>query len=160
MLVLIPQTINGKPLILKLLGELVQKHLQGNVTKYEYIYLGEYTDPPAPKSHWALMTRDVIEVSRSKSYSDQQALITNYSQQVKISYEVPTVLDEAVSIFMEYVRTGNWLYSDSPRTNTMCLEKYGANWQLVVGSFSAAGLNVMFDLRNYWSDVMGSLWKF
>src|SRR3979490_1472708 len=61
LLVLIPETVNGKPLTLKTLGELVQKPLQGHSSKYGYFTIGEYTDLPAPKSHWALMTRDVIQ---------------------------------------------------------------------------------------------------
>jgi hypothetical protein len=159
-LVLIPQTVNEKPLNLKLLGELVQKPLQGNTTKYNYLDLGKYIDPAAPKSHWALMTRDVIEGTRSKSYSSQQALITRYSQQTKAAYEVPTVLDAAVCIFMEYVRTGTRLYSDSPRTYTRCQEKYDPKWQqLVVGGFSAAGLRVRdsHDISNGESHGVGGL---
>jgi U-box domain-containing protein len=142
LLVLIPKTVNGRPLNLKFLGELVQKPLQGNATKYKNFYLGEYTDPPAPKSHWALMTRDVVEGSRGRSYSDQQKLMTDNNQKAKLPYEIPTVLDAAVCIFMEYVRTGTRLYSDNPYTFTWCQEKYDANWYLVVGGFSAAGLFV------------------
>jgi hypothetical protein len=146
-LCLIPQTVNGKPLNLKLLGELVQTPLQGNASKYGYIDLGEYTDPSAPKSHWALLTRDVIEGSRRKHYSQQQALI-----QAKPPYKVPTMLDAAVCIFMEYVRTGTRLYSDSPWTYTRCQEKYNSRVQLVVGGFSSSGLYV---ISSYFAEHYG-----
>jgi hypothetical protein len=137
-LCLIPQTVKGKPLNLKLLGELVQMPMQGNTTKYNRFFkLGEYNDSCSPKSHWALLTRDVIEGSRSKPYSEQQALI-----QVNPFYEVPTILDATVCIFMEYVRTSTRLYAYNPWTYTRCQEKYNARWQLVVGGFTTAGLIV------------------
>ncbi len=137
LLVLIPQTINGKSLTLKMIGELIQKPLQGTPTKYIDFYLGQYTDPPAPPSHWALLTRDVIEGSRNKNYDQQQVLI-----KAKAPYEVPTILDATVAILTEHVRTGNRLYYDSPYIYTRCQEKYDKDWQLVFGCFGAAGLHV------------------
>jgi hypothetical protein len=154
-LCLIPQTVNGKPLNLKHLGELVQKPLQGNATKYHYFRIGKYKDPSAPKSHWALLTRDVIEGSRRGKFPEQQALI-----QAKPSYEVPTILDATVCIFMEYVRTGTELYADNPLTYTRCQEKCNANNQLVVGGFSAAGLYVSVHATDYEDFGIGSLRKF
>ena len=133
LLVLVPETVNGKPLTLKTLEELVKKPLQGSATQYRYFNIGEYTDPAAPPSHWVLFTRDVIEGSRSKSYPDQQKLLSQKGQGV---YAVPTILDATVCIFMEYVRSGTRLYSDNPYTYTRCQEKYNANWQLVVGGFA------------------------
>ena len=110
LLVLIPETVSGQPLTLKTLGELVQKPRNGGkATKYERCDLGEYVDQPA-QSHWALLTRTVLEGSRNKPYKDQQAIVTGYSQKTQMAYEIPTVLDAAVCNFMEYVRTGTWLY--------------------------------------------------
>jgi hypothetical protein len=153
LLVLIPQTVNGKPLNLKILGELVKKPLQGHATKYSLFNLGTYTDPYIPKSHWALLTRDVIEGSRNKPYREQQALI-------KSPYEVPTILVATVCIFMEYIRTGTKLYNDNPYTLTRCQEKFNANWQLVVGGFSADGLFVSCYNPDYGRDGVGGLRKF
>jgi len=130
-LVFIPETVNGQPLTLKTLGELVKKPLQGPATQYRHFKLGEYTDPAAPPSHWVLMTRDVIEGSRNKSYQDQQTLL---SQKGHGFYAVPTILDVTVCIVMEYVRSGTRLYSNSPCTWTRCQEKYNANRQLGVGT--------------------------
>jgi len=139
LLVLIPQTVNGQPLTLKTLGELIKKPLTGHATQYSNFYLGEYTDPAAPPSHWVLMTSDVIEGSRNKSYPDQQMLL---SQKGQGDYAVPTILDATVCIFMEYIRSGTRLYSDSPWTYSRCQEKYNANWQLGVGGFALGGLGV------------------
>ncbi len=140
LLVLIPQTVNGKPLTLKSLGELVQSPKQGPKTKYDYFsdsVLKEHGDTPAEPSHWVLMTRDVIPGSRKKPYADQQKLVTNVS-----SYQVPKIVEAAICIFMEHARTGARLYGDSPLTYTRCQEKYNKDWQLEVGGFGAAGLYV------------------
>jgi len=153
-LVLIPETVNGQPFTLKNLGELVQKPLQGNSTKYRCFDLGEYTDPAAPPSHWVLMTRNVIEGSRNKYYPDQQTLLSQKSRGV---YAVPNILDVTVCIFMEYVRSGTRLYSDRPWTFTRCQEKYDANWQLCVGGFALDGLDVYCNgVDNEYSYVGGS----
>jgi hypothetical protein len=136
LLVLVPQTVNGQPLNLKTLGELVKKPLTGSATKYRGFYLGEYTDLAAPPSHWVLMTRDVIEGSRNKSYPDQQTLL---SQKGQGDYAVPVLLDATVCIFIEYVRSRTRLYSDSPYTCTRCQEKYNDEWQLGVGGFVPGG---------------------
>ncbi len=138
LLVLVPQTVSGKPLNLKTLGELVKKPFQGPAAQYRFFDIGEYIDPAAPSSHWVLMTRDVIEGScgRKKTYQDQQKLL---NQKGHGDYAVPTVLDATVCIFMEHVRSGTRLYSDSPWTCTRCQEKYDAGWQLVVGGFFASG---------------------
>src|SRR3979490_1280626 len=88
------------------------------------------------------MTRDVIQGSRKKTYSEQQALVTSYSEKTKIPYEVPSILDATVCILMEYIRTGTRLYGNSPWTYTRCQEKWNAHWQLVVGGFVAGGLFV------------------
>jgi hypothetical protein len=143
LLVLIPQTVHDQPLTLKILRELVKKPLTGFATKNFMFELGEYTDPDAPPSHWVLLTRDVIEGSRKKSYPDQQTLLSQKGHGV---YAVPTVLDAAVCIFTEYVRSGIGLYLNSPRpyTYTICQEKHDADFQLVVGGFGPDGLDVSY----------------
>jgi hypothetical protein len=158
LLTLIPQTVNGKPLTLKSLGKLVEAPKQGHFSQYRAFDLGEYTDPSAPVAHWALLTRDVIPGSRNKPYADQQALVASHAQKTRVPYQVPTILDAAVSIFMEYVHSGVFLYGESPWTFTRCQEKYGANWQLVVGGFAPAGLS--FTARASRDIGVGSLRKF
>ncbi len=145
-LVLVPATVNGEPLTLAKMGQLVQNPLQdGRPTKYRYCHLGQHPDGVAPASHWVLMTRDVIPGSRSKSYAAQQELLTRLSQKANVVYEVPRILDATVCLFMEYVRSGAWLYSDNPWTYTRCQEKYNSKWQLVVGGVALDGLDVCDD---------------
>jgi hypothetical protein len=142
-LTLIPQTVKGNPLNLRLLGDLVCESHLGDLLIYSVgNCLGEYNDPSTTASHWALMSRDVIPNSRYKSYADHQKLVQNY---VGYGYQVPTVLDAAVSILMECVSTGTRLYSANPYTYTRCQEKWNRDWQLVVGGFSLSGLSVDCD---------------
>ncbi len=158
-LVLIPETVNGQPLTLKTLGKLVQKPLQGHAAKYNCCELGKYVDQPAP-THWAFLTRTVIEGSRNKLYKDEQAVLAQYSRNTKIDYEIPTVLDATVCNFMEYVRTGTWLYGDNPVTYTWCQEKYNASYNLVVGGGGSSGLSVSYSGGASGSDGVGGLRKF
>jgi len=139
LLVLVPETVDGQSLTLKTLGELVKKPLTGSATQYRHFDLGDYTDPAAPLSHWVLMTRDVIEGSRSKSYQDQQMLLSQKGHSV---YAVPTILDATVCIFIEYVWSGIRLYLYSLWTYTRCQERHDANWRLAVGGFASGGLGV------------------
>ncbi len=171
LLVLVPQMVNGEPLTLKTLGKLILKPRQGRPTQYRDLRyerynllryhnlipdnwhlqrrdpnpfdFGEYTDAPAARSHWALLTRDVIEGSLNKNYSDQKALINEHEVPVvKLRYEVPTILDATVAILMEHVR-GNELNSDfCARRYTRCQERFNKNEQLAVGWCGSAGLSI------------------
>ena len=158
LLTLIPQTVNGQPLTLKTLGELVQKPRKGQPTKYAGFYLGEYADPPAPASHWALLSRDVIPGSRNKSYATQLQLVQQHP-----GYVVPQILDATVSIFIEYLKTGTRLYRNEPWTYTRCQEKYGKDKQSIVGGFAPFGLDVTYYPYSCFDDAyvgVGALRKF
>ena len=144
MLVLIPETVNGKPFNLKTWGKLVK------ASKYRYIWdaiINEHGNQATTKSHWVLMTKDVIEGSRNKNYTDQQALIAEFAKQTEINYEVPNVLDAAIGIFMHYIRFGERLFNadNDLWTYTHCQEK-AKDWQIVVGGFSPAGLSVCYHI--------------
>ena len=151
MLVLIPVNVNGKPLTVKSLGKLVKAPKQGNASKYSYFDLGKYKakDLPVPKSYWVLMTRDVLEGTRSISYAEQTKIVAGFRQKTGIHYEVPRVLEATVCIFMIHASTGTKLYGDSPFTYTRCQEVYREGWQLVAGDFAAAGLDVYDGYRYY-----------
>jgi len=142
MLVLIPQTVNGRPLTLNTLQELIQSPQGGGqATKYQYYYdvaQKELGDQSVPKSYWALITKDVLPNSRNKTYSEQQALI-------KGPYAVPGALEIATGILMHHVQAGERLYSDSPQTYTRCQEKLSNGYRVVVGSFGSSGLLVYHD---------------
>jgi hypothetical protein len=146
LLVLIPATVNGKPFSLTLLGELVQQ-AQGGGYSTQYRYYGSSTkkqfgaqSPPA--SYWVLMTRDVLEDSRGRTYSSQQALLAGHAKRTKLPYELPSVLEAATAILSHYVHSGERLYTDTPCTWTWCRELAHNRFPVVVGGFSSGGLSV------------------
>ena len=159
MLVLIPEMVNGKPLTLATLGELVKIPLKGSSSKYEYFSPGnnnQHRDTPAPKSHWILMTRDVIPDSRYKSYREQQALL-------KSSHRVPKVLEAAVAIFMQNVLGGKHGYSRDPWIFTRCEEAYDTSCQMCVGALCPrGGLYVFYfhDIAYHFFVGVAGVWKF
>lgn len=139
LLTLIPQTVNGQPLTLKHLGDLIQQPLQGFATEFSRCVRGEYINEPAPASHWTLLSRDLIPGSHSESYFALQQLVQQYP-----GYEVPNIFDATVSLLMEHVSNRARLYSGSPMTFTYCQEKYDDNWHLAVGGFSTDGLRISY----------------
>lgn len=62
--------------------------------------LKEQGNQAATQSHWVLMTKDVIEESRDKDYTDQLTLVAKFANQQGINYEVPNLLDATIGIFM------------------------------------------------------------
>ncbi len=138
MLVLIPQTVNGRPLTLNALQELAQHPIgAGFATQYRNYndhVRQEHGGQTVSKSYWALITKDVLPNSRNKNYAEQQALI-------KGPYTVPGALEIATGILMHHVQTGEKLYPDSPNTYTRCLEQVcGNQYRVLVGSFGSSGL--------------------
>jgi hypothetical protein len=127
LLTFIPETIDGKPYDYKVFAEHIYKPLQGHKANNnnDRLRFGSYTYPLAPAGHWVLMTREVVPGSLGKSYADQKKLVHD------VGYQVPTVLDFIVSVFLEYVTTKTDLYGDSPLTYTRCQEKYDKDWQAI-----------------------------
>ena len=97
LLALIPSHVGGKALTLDYLGELIQSPRGGvHGTQYRGDWHAKYVRPAIgsqspDSSYWVLMTRDVLEGSRSKSYQDQCALVARHQ-----GYTVPGVLEAAV----------------------------------------------------------------
>ena len=152
LLVLIPQAVNGKAFCLDSLKELIKSPKTGSKTDYRYYedYVKNELGAKSTSSHWALMTRDVIPDSRSKTYDDQKTLVASHASRSGIPYELPTALDAATAILMEHVQTGNRLYSSDPLTYTRCQEKVNKNqWPAAIGGFSSGGLYVNDSWRGF-----------
>ena len=145
LLALIPSRVGGQPLTLDYLGELIKSPKGGGpATQYAYYWdearkaIGNQSPE---RSYWVLMTRDVLDGSRSKSYQDQCALVADHASRTGLPYEVPGALEAAVVVLLHHVRSGERLYSDEPSTYTRCRESV-SNRPLVVGGFSSGGLDV------------------
>ena len=156
MLVLIPATVNGSPFTLDALEQFIQNPKQGHATKYQCYWdkaKKELGNQSCAKSYWALMTKDVLPYSSSKTYTDQCKLVQNYGQKAKVLYQVPSILEAAASILLEHVQGGTRLYSNNPFTYTHCHDKV-EGFQVAVGGFGPAGFNVDYSRsRGYVDNV-------
>jgi len=142
LLTLVPKTVNGTPLTLKYMGQLIQNPKKGSKTQFDKdtdFYNHEKT--AVDKPHWILMTKDVIPNSRNKSFQDQLKLVKEYN---KMSYELVHLIDAVVAILLEHVSKGTRLYP--VETLTLCQEREqdkGDYGQIMhVGGFSRHGLRV------------------
>jgi F-box-like len=161
MLVRLPKTLNGG-LTLKSLGELAKKYFSASETGYNFIWSGiiqEQGDKSIDKSHWVLMTKDVLPGSRNKSYAEQQKIVAELAKKFLISYEVPETLESAACILSQYFGSNIRLFSDKPWTFTRCKEKV-QDYQTVVGGFAPAGLDVYCDNYDYDDIGVAALRKF
>jgi hypothetical protein len=145
LLTLIPATVGGQPLTLDSFRQLIQQPKEGgHSTKYRY-YDGtnakkEFGGQPAGPSHWALMTRDVVQGSKSKSYADQRTFLEQQAKAVGIPYVLPPILSGVVSTLCHHVATGEKLFpnvlsraSESVQTGQLCVR---------FGYFDTDGLGV------------------
>ncbi len=122
-LVLIPRTVNGKPFNLNALERLIQHPKQGHATRYRSHgwdkLKAEFGDQSPYASYWILMTKDVLPGSTLKTRSSQFQLVDSYSKKAQVPYQVPSALESATSILLEYVQSGTWRI---PFTCTRCQE--------------------------------------
>ena len=179
LLVLIPAKVNGKPYSLNLLSELIQ-HPKGGGHATQYRTYGDllkeaYGTQSPGRSYWVLMTREVLEGSRSKTYADQKALVSGHAKRTQLPYELPGALEAATAMLSHYVRSGERLYTDSPCTYTRCREFQKGNffwtdsagkkhpfdiWYAVVGGFSSGGLDVGYDCHDSHDSGVAGFRKF
>lgn len=144
-LTLIPKSVDGKSFTLNTLEELIQSPRGGgHATEYRYYtdaVRKEFGDQEVSRSYWVLMTTNVLDGSRNKSYREQLTFVKKHAERTGIPYEVPRVLEAATSILMHHAKTGKRLYEDSPLTYTRCQGLSGFKG-LGVGGFSSEGLRV------------------
>jgi hypothetical protein len=143
---LVPEKVDGRPFHLNRLGELIKNPKRGYNTQYKYYsyYAKNSLGTKSLKSHWVLMTKDVIPESRNKPYEDQEALIQEYSERSKVCYGLPEALEIATTILMHYVKTGERLYMSGPQPTYARSREQVDNNELTVaiGGFFSRGLYI------------------
>jgi hypothetical protein len=163
LLVLIPTAVAGRPFNLNLLGELITYPKGGgHATKYECydedVQKALGTQSPA-KSYWVLMTRDVLEGSRRRTYTFQKNQVAHHASHTGLPYALPGVLEAATAILSHYVRSGERLYQeledDAGITCTRCRDLVNDRCCVVVGGFSSEGFGIDVDANNV-HDVYGA----
>ena len=155
LLVLIPATVAGKPFNLNLLEQLIKRPKFGShSTKYECydsdVRQALGTQSPA-RSYWVLMTRDVLEDSRNRTYASQRNLVAHHASRTGLPYAMPGVLEAATVILSHYVRSGERLYRDPEDdygTCTRCRELINGQYCVVAGGFSSEGFGIDVDENN------------
>lgn len=149
MLALIPKSVNKQLLTINSLGALVKTPKEGLPTCYDRTWeelFEEFGNQPVDKTHWVLMTTDVLPGSKlgedpSSSPEQRAALAASYSERAQIEYLLPKVIEAAVCIFTKYFSSGKRVFSDTPWTYTYCQEMIDG-YQPVVGGFAQRGLDV------------------
>jgi hypothetical protein len=146
LLCLIPATVAGDPFSLNLLGELIRQPSGGGLPiKYRFYdsdVQAVFGAQSPTRSYWVLMTRDVLEGSKSKKQEAQNALVAAYARETSLPYVLPSALEAATVILLHYVRSGERLYTDAPCIYTRCQELVNDQYPVVVGGFSSGGLFV------------------
>ena len=157
LLVLIPATVNGAPFSLNLLGELVQRPRVGNYAAIEIEYDNNndnnndnvrrrFGDQSPTRSYWVLMTRDVLEGSRLRTYVEQREFVAEHAGRTGLPYKFPGALEAATAISLHYVRSGERLYAGDYSKNTLlahtytwCREQTSEDISVCVGDFEEGG---------------------
>lgn len=99
-LVLVPRTINGKPLTLRYLAEIMGK----KGVNFAISGGGKRLDKPVDVSHWVLMTKSIIRNTQNKDVNQQRKALV-------LPYHLPDVLDAAVVMSATLMRDDTRLYS-------------------------------------------------
>lgn len=160
-LVLIPQTINGKSLTLNTIKKITKSpqgggHRPRYCNSYDRFVESEFGDEPISSSYWILMTKKLLPNSRimikhrenrsffyessdihEKKYSERQAFL-------KKPYVAPHALEVVTAILMHYTKNGEELYNADTRLERLpsyesksilisCQEKDSTGRHLMVG---------------------------
>jgi F-box-like len=164
MLVWIPKTINGQPLTLNNLGELVKRYfpydMRGYSSGIRSCIVYELGDKPIDKSRWVLMTKNILEESINKNYASQKAIVDDLAKRTLLPYEVPGALEAAVCILAQCFSSETRLLSDDSRKQTYitCQDNVQGS-QVVVGSLAPTGHFFVFNNCVGWNIGVAALRK-
>ncbi len=132
---------------LKVIGKLVGNPKKGNKTGYTRDSCRAISeDRKQEKPHWVWIKKEVI--GRGKSYEQQQELVAKTENKKAPGAKISGLIDTAISVFMEYVRSGEQIFVWDPpvnfgqRTWVRVNEQFKGS-RLGVG-FAPSGLNVHY----------------
>ena len=142
-LTFIPETINGKPLTLTSIDEFIKKYNNTDISNYKYPLsnygisngtVGKY------KAHWVMLSKNVLDGTRNETFEIQKQLVEEKK------FEIPNLIDVVVSLLMHKMKTDEFIYPDGSNghqwTLTRVQEENNRGYRIVVGGFSALGLDV------------------
>lgn len=162
LLTLIPRTVNGQPLNLDTLEQLVQSPKDsGNPSGYTYYNDGvkrEHGSDTPSTPYWFLLTKTCLPDSGDKSFEDECKLVNEVSQKTCLPYRLPLAIEAATSILTTFVKTGRREnFSDDPWAFTRCQEGIeNGQLRVAVGGLTSKGLYVSHgDFRGIRIGVVG-----
>ena len=124
LLTFIPEKVkdieNGKEVLLdnlEVIGKLVGNPKKGNKTGYTIDVWPEAISEKRKqeKPHWVWIKKEVI--GRNKSYDQQQELVAKEENKKTPGANISGLIDTAISVFMEYVRSGEQIFVWDPPVN-------------------------------------------
>lgn len=173
LLVLVPEQIDGKNLTPESLEAWVKAPKEsGNGYSSAYRYFSsdvfEKIKGNCIPSHWVLMTKNAIETKEDKPYSIierlKQTLELINDDEGKLMYEIPSVRDMVVCLFMYHIKTGKRLFGNYPYEYAYCSQDFlnvkkpfKEEELMLVGGYSPSGVRVASSRFNFkGSGVAGS----
>ncbi len=124
LLTFIPEKVkvieNGNEVLLdnlEVIGKLVGNPKKGNKTGYAQGSLQELISEKRKqeKPHWVWIKKEVI--GRNKTYVQQQELVAKEENKKALGAKISGLIDTAISVFMEYVRSGEQIFVWDPPVN-------------------------------------------
>lgn len=154
MLTLIPETINNEMLTLRSIDAFVSKSKNTDITNYIYPHGNSIIDNikvEKVKSHWVLLSKTVLDGTEDQLFETQEELLNIQG------FEIPNLIDTVVSLLMHNRKTGEFVYphpQGCPWKATYVQEMVNYEYRIVVGAFSALGLNIL-SKRNFCYESIG-----
>ncbi len=129
---------------LEIIGKLVTNPIKGNKIGYgpNSWQDGTQRKKNPEKPHWVLISKEII--GRSESYEAQQKLAKEENKNIP-GTNISGLIDTAVSILMEYVRSGERNFIVDPNKNEydwVRVNERPQGLQICLGFFVPFGLNV------------------
>jgi hypothetical protein len=146
-LVLVPEKVNEREVHLDSLSELIKNPKRGYKMQYSWYYdfVRKELGTQSQKSHWVLITKDLIPYARYRHYLPKKPI--QLFSEITIPYNRPRTLEAIISILMHYVETGEVLYTDDKlgkETKSICCPEkvYDNAWPVIIRADSSGNLYV------------------
>ena len=162
LLTLVPGMINDLPLTLSSLDRFVSDCKNGKdsfISNYRNDHKNHRVNDDIAqkvKTHWVLLSKDVLDGTRRKKFFAQEALVK------QAGFEVPCLIDVIVTIFTHHLKTAKLILKEvalfdttGKTTHTLVQEKDAIGWRIYVGSYSATYGLIINAKEDYACEVDG-----
>ena len=93
------------------------------------------------RTHWVLMSKDVLPGTKGKGYRRQEALVDSLSRKSLVAYRIPTLLQTFATFAIHKIATGESLYSDgNVSTYTRVTDLSRRNGMMSFGGSAPSGV--------------------